>query len=108
MTAGRSPPTQPGTVTMPESPEEGTNGEETPSAGNTSYEVALALPDGLTLSTEDFTLKTLGETHTISVSGGSGSYTWLSEDDGVASVDSSGKVTAVSGRHGQRRGDRRQ
>ena len=97
VTGGEEPPTQPGTVTMPESPEEGSNGEETHSAGNTSYEAALALPDGLTLSTEDFTLKTLGETHTISVSGGSGSYTWLSEDDGVASVDSSGKVTAVSG-----------
>ena len=50
------------------------------------------------LSTTDFTLKNLGETATIKVtSGGSGSYTWVSEDDGIASVDSSGKVTAVSG-----------
>ena len=30
------------------------------------------------------------------VSGGSGSYTWISEDDGIASVDSTGKVTAIS------------
>jgi hypothetical protein len=61
-----------------------------------TYETASALPDGLTLSTTDFTLKTVGETATIRVSGGSGSYTWLSEDEGVASVDDSGKVTAVS------------
>ena len=60
------------------------------------YEKAASLPDGLTLSTTDFTLKSVGETHTIQVSGGSGSYTWLSEDDGVASVDQNGKVTAIS------------
>ena len=60
------------------------------------YEKAASLPDGLTLSTTDFTLKSVGETHTIQVSGGSGSYTWISEDAGIASVDGSGKVTAVS------------
>ena len=63
----------------------------------TDYETAMALPDGLTLSTTDFTLRTVGETATIRASGGSGSYTWISEDDGVAAVSSSGKVTAVSG-----------
>lgn len=63
----------------------------------TDYETAMALPDGLTLSTTDFTLRTVGETATIRVSGGSGSYTWISEDEGVASVSSSGVVTAVSG-----------
>lgn len=64
----------------------------------TDYEEAMALPDGLVLSTTDFTLSHLGETAAIRVtSGGSGSYTWISEDDGVASVDSAGKVTAVSG-----------
>lgn len=63
-----------------------------------TYDKVSALPDGLVLSTTDFTLANLGETATIRVtSGGSGSYTWISEDDGVASVDSSGKVTAVSG-----------
>ena len=41
-------------------------------------------------------MKAAGETHTIQVSGGSGSYTWYSQDDGVASVDQSGKVTAIS------------
>ena len=56
----------------------------------------MALPSGLTLSTTDFTLKNVGETATIRVSGGSGSYTWASEDDGVAAVDGNGKVTAIS------------
>lgn len=65
---------------------------------STEYDEVKALPDGLTLSTTDFTLFNLGETASIKVtSGGSGSYTWVSEDDGIASVDSSGKVTAVSG-----------
>lgn len=63
-----------------------------------TYSKVSALPDGLALSTTDFTLANLGETATIKVtSGGSGSYTWVSEDDGIASVDSTGKVTAVSG-----------
>ncbi len=70
---------------------------DTPTGGGTDYETTAKLPDGLTLSTTDFTLKNLGESHTITVSGGSGSYTWISEDDGIASVDSSGKVIAVSG-----------
>ena len=64
-----------------------------PSGG---YENALALPDGLTLSTSDFTLSTLGEQHTIQASGGKGTYHWYSEDDGIAAVDNTGKVTAVS------------
>lgn len=70
----------------------------TPSAdsGEMTYDKAMALPGGLSLSTTDFTLKRVGETATIRVSGGSGSYTWFSEDDGVASVDQDGKVTAIS------------
>lgn len=32
----------------------------------------------------------------LTASGGSGTYTWSSSDDGIASVDASGKVTAVS------------
>ena len=91
--------------TMPDEPEEETppageddETEEPEPAESTDYEDALALPDGLTLSTTDFTLRNLGETAAIRVTGGgSGSYTWISEDDGVASVDSAGKVTAVSG-----------
>ena len=64
---------------------------------NTGYEAAAKLPDGLSLSTTDFTLKSLGETHTIKASGGSSAYQWYSQDDGIASVDQNGKVTAVSG-----------
>ena len=56
----------------------------------------MALPAGLSLSTSDFTLKRVGETASIRVSGGSGTYTWASEDEGIASVDSTGKVTAIS------------
>ena len=82
---------------MPEDPE-GTEQDPgtTTAPAASKYETASKLPDGLTLSTTDFTMKAAGETHTIQVSGGSGSYTWLSEDDGVASVDQNGKVTAIS------------
>ena len=89
--------TEPGGTEMPEAPSaaETDPGTTAPTAAG-DYESAAKLPDGLTLSTSDFTLKAAGETHTIQVSGGSGSYTWYSQDDGVASVDQSGKVTAVS------------
>ena len=63
---------------------------------NAEYESAAALPKGLTISTTDFTLRELGETHTIQASGSSGTYRWYSKDIGIASVDQSGKVTAVA------------
>lgn len=88
---------------MPEGPDDTTEPDgtdtttNTPSAAETDYDKAMALPSGLSLSTTDFTLKQVGETATIKVtSGGSGSYTWVSEDEGIASVDQNGKVTAVS------------
>ena len=89
--------TEPEGSGMPEDPE-GTEQDPgtTTAPAASKYETASKLPDGLTLSTTDFTMKEAGETHTIQVSGGSGSYTWLSEDDGVASVDQNGKVTAIS------------
>ena len=74
--------------TMPETP--------TDTTMTTDYGKMMALPSGLKLSTEDFTLRSVGETATIKASGGSGSYTWASEDEGVASVDQNGKVTAIS------------
>lgn len=61
------------------------------------YDTAAKLPDGLSLSSTDFTLRTLGEVNTLRASGGSGTYTWISQDEGIASVDQNGKVTAVSG-----------
>ena len=97
---GETPAGEDGEVDMPEDPSVPSTGddtqEETDTSGELTYETASALPDGLTLSTTDFTLKTVGESHTVTVSGGSGSYTWISEDEGIASVDSSGKITAVS------------
>lgn len=82
------PPVEPDETDDPVQPED--------SAGS-EYETMAKLPDGLSLSTEDFTLRELGETHTIRASGGGSSYKWYSEDDGIASVDQNGKVTAVSG-----------
>lgn len=82
--------------TMPDEPDTVTPNTSTTPAQSTDYDKAMALPDGLTLSTTDFTLKSVGETAPVKVSGGSGSYTWISEDDGIASVDSNGKVTAIS------------
>ena len=81
-----TPDSEPGT--MPETPTDTTT--------TTDYGKMMALPSGLKLSTEDFTLRSVGETATIKASGGSGSYTWASEDEGVASVDQNGKVTAIS------------
>lgn len=67
-----------------------------PEPAGLTYEAAFALPDGLTLSKTDYSTNVGDPDVTLSVSGGSGSYTWLSEDDGVASVDQNGKVTAIS------------
>lgn len=97
---GETPAGEDGEVDMPEDPSVPSTGDDTQeepdTSGELTYETASALPDGLTLSTTDFTLKTVGESHTVTVSGGSGNYTWISEDEGIASVDSSGKITAVS------------
>ena len=78
-------------------PEEPDDSAEPEDSTGSEYETMAKLPDGLSLSTEDFTLRELGETHTIQASGGGSSYKWYSEDDGIASVDQNGKVTAVSG-----------
>lgn len=61
------------------------------------YAAAKALPDGIALSTHDFTLRTLGESVVIRVTGGSdGPFTWVSENPSVAAVDENGKITAAS------------
>ena len=66
--------TEPEGSGMPEDPE-GTEQDPgtTTAPAASKYETASKLPDGLTLSTTDFTMKAAGETHTIQVSGGSGS-----------------------------------
>lgn len=80
-------------VVMPSDPDVT---DEPPVSTGMTYEKAAALPAGLTLSSTDFSLFTAGETSTLRVSGGTGTYEWFSEDEGVASVDSSGKVIAIS------------
>ncbi|MBR4544443.1 MAG: Ig domain-containing protein [Oscillibacter sp.] len=71
--------------------------EPEPTPAVMDYAAAKALPDGIALSTHDFTLRTLGESATIRVKGGSeGPFTWVSQNPSVASVDENGKVTAVS------------
>lgn len=91
------PPVVDGTDTPDDGPEDPDNTPEpVPEVTGMDYEKASQLPAGLTLSTTDFSLFTAGETHTITVSGGNGTYQWFSQDEGVASVDGSGTVTAVS------------
>ncbi len=61
-----------------------------------SYQTAAALPSGLSLNKTDFTRPVKEGNYTLKVSGGSGTYTWISDNPNVASVDSSGVVTPVS------------
>lgn len=71
--------------------------EPTPETVALDYAAAKALPDGIALSTHDFTLRTLGESATIRVTGGSdGPFTWISENPSVAAVDENGKITAAA------------
>ena len=85
-------------TTTPDEPDDSDVPDESGDSTSTEYATAAKLPDGLSLSTTDFTLSYLGETATIRASGGNSSgYKWISEDDGIASVDQNGKVTAVSG-----------
>ena len=67
-----------------------------PEPAGLTYEAAFALPDGLTLSKTDYSTNVGDPAVTLSVSGGSGSYTWLSEDEAIATVSDSGAVTAAA------------
>ena len=67
-----------------------------PEPAGLTYEAAFALPDGLTLSKTDYSTNVGDPDVTLSVSGGSGSYTWLSKNDAIATVSESGTVTAVA------------
>lgn len=90
-------PTDPDTQTpggdMPDGPDTTDPGTD---SGDLSYSAANALPGGLTLSSTDFTRSVTQGVHQLRVSGGSGTYTWISEDPGIASVDSAGNVTPIS------------
>lgn len=91
---GEVTPTQPDADGSAEGTD--TTGEDGTSSGGMSAEELAALPETLTLSSEDFTMKVGDAPVALKVSGGSGTYTWSSEDDAVASVDADGNVTAVS------------
>ncbi len=64
--------------------------------GELNVEEVAALPNTLTLSKTDFTIPVGDPAVKLTATGGSGTYTWYSEDDGIASVDENGTVTAVS------------
>lgn len=55
-----------------------------------------SLPNTLTVSKTDFTIPVGDPPVKLTVSGGSGQYTWTSSDEGIASVDDTGKVVAIS------------
>lgn len=77
---------------------EGGGGETSPNgnAGGMSYASAAALPSGLTLNSKDFTRPVSSGPYQLKVSGGTGTYTWISENPAVATVASDGTVTPVA------------
>ncbi len=90
---------KPGDGSMPEgSGDAGSGGTSSggTSSGGMSYASAAALPKGLTLSSTDFTRKVSEGPHKLRVSGGTGTYTWISENPAVATVASDGTVTPVA------------
>lgn len=94
------------TVTMPEdsdvideetdqTDDEGTN------TGDATQVDPATLPETLTMAylgspRKEFTMSVGDAPIPLTVSGGTGTYTWSSSDDGIASVDETGKVTAIS------------
>lgn len=86
---------------MPEGGGASGNAGTTPSggtgtSGGMSYASAAALPSGLTLSTTDFTESVSKSPVKLRVSGGTGTYTWISENPEIATVASDGTVTLVA------------
>ena len=95
---------EPGTDTPPDT---GSMPEGSGDAGNTgtasggesggmSYAAAAALPRGLTLNLTDFTEPVSKGTVKLRVSGGTGTYTWISENPSIATVADDGTVTLVA------------
>lgn len=76
------------TVTMPE-------GGGSSSAAGGGGQTPMPSGTAITLSSEDFSFNA-GESVKLTATGGTGKYTWSSDDDGIASVNASGIVTAIS------------
>ena len=91
-----------GDAVMPE--DGGDTGETGDSDGGATTDLETDpsdLPETLTIAymgspREEFTMSVGDEPIPLTVSGGTGAYTWSSSDDGIASVDASGNVTAIS------------
>jgi len=79
--------------TSAEAPVIGENGST--SSGQSSVDTTN-LPETLTLSSQDFTMKVGDAPVALKVTGGTGAYTWASDNESVATVDENGNVTAVS------------
>lgn len=92
-----------GTVTMPEDGQvvDGEDGTGDTDTMDLSQVDPSTLPETLTIAylgspREEFTMSVGDEPIPLTVSGGTGTYAWSSSDDGIISVDESGKVTAIS------------
>ena len=90
-------------VTMPE--DGGTDGAENGEDGSGSETTPetdpSTLPETLTIAylgspRTEFTMSVGDDPIPLTASGGNGTYTWSSSDDGVASVDADGNVTAIA------------
>lgn len=98
---GTDAPELPGTSTAPEgsgTTPGGSSDGTTPggSSGGMSYASAAALPGGLTLNSTDFTRNVSEGAYKLRVSGGTGTYTWISENPSIATVGSDGTITPVA------------
>ena len=91
-----------GEITAPEggeqTGEDGGGGSGTPTGEPVD---PSALPETLTIAylgspRTEFTMSVGDDPIPLTASGGNGTYTWSSSDDGIASVDAGGHVTAVS------------
>ena len=97
--------TEDGDVTMPEvdgmeDPDAETEPEGTETTDPSQADPST-LPETLTIAylgnpKEEFTMTVGDDPIPLTASGGTGTYTWSSSDDGIVSVDAEGKVTAIS------------
>ena len=95
-----------GTVTMPEDSdvvdeETDQTDDESTDTGDTTQVDPSTLPETLTIAylgspRKEFTMTVGDDAIPLTASGGTGTYTWSSSDDGIASVDESGNVVAIS------------